>query len=55
MFFNWLVLPETWEIQLKTPIGEMFSDIAPLLFIVIGIFLGVYIIEEIVSIFAKKE
>lgn len=55
MFFSWIALPEAWKAQIEAPIGEVFADLAPLLFMVIGIFVAFYIIEEIIAMFVRKK
>jgi len=45
-----ITLPEDWLTQLKTPVGELFNDLAPIIFLLIGIFVGIFIIEKIISL-----
>lgn len=43
-------LPVDWITSLKEPISELFTDLGPLIFLLIGVFLGVFIIERIVDL-----
>ena len=45
-----ITLPENWLTQFKAPVAELFSDLAPIIFLLIGVFLGIFIIEKIVGL-----
>jgi len=45
-----VTLPVDWIVQFKAPATELFNDLAPLIFLLIGVFIGIFIIERIVNL-----
>jgi len=50
IFSTFIELPNNWLASTTMHIGNLFSDISPIFFLIIGILLGTFLLEWLISL-----